>query len=136
MNGEPAGQPGKFWQHCKSALGLDEMARRLRAVAQSQNRLLPRLVDYFQRLQHSRGGAQGVDKGTQLLLALKYRELAERGVFFDFADVEFRNYSQSGEDGILHYIFALIGTTDKRSVEMCAGQGDECNTANLILNHG
>lgn len=40
------------------------------------------------------------------------------------------------EDGILLYIFALIGRTNRVCVEICAGDGVECNTANLILNHG
>jgi hypothetical protein len=52
------------------------------------------------------------------------------------ADVEFRCQSQNGEDGILHYIFSLLGTTDRRVVEICAGDGIECNAANLIINHG
>jgi hypothetical protein len=30
----------------------------------------------------------------------------------------------------------LAGTTDRRCLELCAGDGLECNTANLILNHG
>jgi len=50
--------------------------------------------------------------------------------------VEFRNYSQNGEDGILWYIFSIIGTTNKRCVEICAGSGEQCNTSNLIINHG
>jgi hypothetical protein len=29
----------------------------------------------------------------------------------------------------------LIGTTNRRCVEICAGDGIECNTANLIINH-
>jgi len=52
-----------------------------------------------------------------------------------FNDVGFRLYSQHEEDGILLYIFSLIGTTNKKSVEICAGNGIECNTANLIINH-
>jgi hypothetical protein len=77
-----------------------------------------------------------VDKGTQILLALKYRELARQGVVLGLPEVEFRNFSQSGEDGILHYIFSVIGTTDRRAVEICAGAGSECNCANLIIHHG
>ncbi|MDG2048509.1 MAG: hypothetical protein P8J79_14960 [Halioglobus sp.] len=79
---------------------------------------------------------QLVDKGTQILLALRYQQLAEEKKVLPFNEVEFRNYSQSGEDGIIHYIFSLIGTTNRKSVEMCAGIGSECNTANLIINHG
>ncbi len=52
------------------------------------------------------------------------------------ADVEFRAFSQNGEDGILLYIFSLIGTHQRSCIEICAGDGIECNSANLILNHG
>ncbi|HEY7157441.1 MAG TPA: hypothetical protein VH575_26035 [Gemmataceae bacterium] len=51
-------------------------------------------------------------------------------------DAEFRCFSQNGEDGILLYLFSLIGTTNKRVVEICAGNGIECNAANLIVNQG
>lgn len=52
-----------------------------------------------------------------------------------FKDVGFRVHSQHEEDGILLYIFSIIGTTNKRCVEIGAGDGLECNTANLIINH-
>ena len=74
---------------------------------------------------------------AQVLLRLQYQELARRGTGLpDFASVEFRCYSQNSEDGILLYIFSLLGTTDRRVVEICAGDGIECNAANLIVNHG
>jgi hypothetical protein len=57
-------------------------------------------------------------------------------VILPFDDVEFRNHSQNGEDGLLWYVFSLIGTVGKRCVEICAGDGRECNSANLIINHG
>ena len=78
-----------------------------------------------------------VSKGMQILLAMRYKEiLNNKGILPAFDDVEFRTYSQNGEDGILLYIFSLIGTTNKRSLEICCGDGVECNTANLIINHG
>ena len=78
-----------------------------------------------------------VDRGTQLLLAIKFRENFEKSHrLSDFDEIEFRNYSQNGEDGILCYIFSLIGTVNKRCVEICAGNGTQCNCANLIINHG
>lgn len=77
-----------------------------------------------------------VDKGTQILLTLQYQELVRRGATLpSFREVGFRSYSQNSEDGILLYIFALIGTTNRKVVEICAGDGIECNTANLIINH-
>jgi hypothetical protein len=73
----------------------------------------------------------------QVLLRQQYKDLADRGrPLPDFADVEFRCHSQNGEDGILLYIFSLIGATNRKAVEICAGDGTECNLANLILNHG
>jgi hypothetical protein len=73
---------------------------------------------------------------AQVLLRLHYQELARRGPALPaFHDVEFRCYSQNGEDGILLYLFSLLGTTDRRVVEICAGAGIECNAANLIINH-
>lgn len=82
------------------------------------------------------GGGRFPDAGTQKLLQATYvanpslyagRPISERG---------FSVYSQTDEDGILLYLFALIGVTNRRCVELCAGDGIECNTANLILNHG
>ena len=93
------------------------------------------LDDLQQQLEQIEPSGQNVSKGTQILLGLKYRELAQRGVILAFEEVEFRNFSQTGEDGILHYIYSLIGAGSRRSVEICAGVGSECNSANLILNH-
>ena len=77
-----------------------------------------------------------LDQNLQLSLKLQYRLLWAQGTRLPFADVEFRCFSQTGEDGILLYIFALIGTTNKRAVEACAATGIECCVANLIVNHG
>jgi hypothetical protein len=78
-----------------------------------------------------------VDKEVQLLLSLKYRELlASGGPLPTLGDIEFRCFSQNGEDGILLYLFSLLGTTNQKAVEICAGDGIECNIANLIVNHG
>lgn len=77
-----------------------------------------------------------VCKGSQILLKLKYREFLESGHFPSLQDVEFRNFSENGEDGILLYLFSLIGTTNQRAIEICAGDGRQCNAANLIIHHG
>jgi len=73
----------------------------------------------------------------QVLLRLQYQDLVRRGIDLPtFQDVEFRCYSQNGEDGILLYMFALLGTTNRKVIEICAGDGIECNAANLLINHG
>jgi len=76
------------------------------------------------------------NKATQILLAMKYKEmLALKLPMPTLEEVEFRAYSQFGEDGILLYLFSIIGTNNKKCVEICGGGGYD-NTANLIINHG
>jgi hypothetical protein len=43
---------------------------------------------------------------------------------------------QNGEDGIIQEIFHRIGTTNKFFVEFGIQDGSECNTSNLLENHG
>lgn len=64
------------------------------------------------------------------------KKLMAPGEMPSFRDVGFKVYSQFEEDGILVYIFSVIGTTNKRVVEICAGDGIQCMAANLIINHG
>jgi hypothetical protein len=95
--------------------------------------------DVRQRLQHlERSEKVSVASKTgQLLLSNRWKAMARgKGPLPLFGDVEFRAFSQNGEDGILLYIFSLIGWKSKVCVEICAGNGIECNSANLILNHG
>jgi len=74
---------------------------------------------------------------SQLQLKLTYMMLAEEGKKLpSISDVGFKASSQTDEDGILLYIFSIIGTKGKKCVEVCAGNGIECNSANLIVNHG
>jgi len=72
----------------------------------------------------------------QVMLSVKYKELYNSGFpKFEFKDIGFQIYSQCEEDGILLYIFSIIGTTNKKCVEICLGDVLESNTTNLILNH-
>ncbi len=74
---------------------------------------------------------------AQRHLALWYRNLLDRGAPLpQLPDTGFSIFSQADEDGILLYLFSIIGTTNRIAVEICAGDGQECNTANLIVNHG
>jgi len=108
----------KLMERTRRSLGTDPFASELTRL---REKLDPRLLTC----------------ASQLILANQYRALAHQGgPFPGFQDVEFRAFSQNGEDGILLYIFSLIGMGQRRCVEICAGDGIECNTANLIVNHG
>src|SRR5215831_18093539 len=121
------------FEELRSAMAANQAA--LEELRTTCNRLVTVLGD-------PRGVAYGrerpmIEQLVQVLLRQQYRELANRGgPLPDFADVEFRCNSQNGEDGILLYIFSLIGMTTHMALEICAGDGIECNAANLILNHG
>jgi len=101
------------------------------------------MIDYlkkgFQKLYKElifKDFASSLSSVEQKNLLAQYRIAQQVGATpFTFADVGFRAHSQFEEDGILLYLFSLIGFTNKKCVEICAGDGIECNTANLILNH-
>lgn len=77
-----------------------------------------------------------LSRQTQLLLSLQYKDLADsHNKALDLDHVAFDEYSEAGEDGILLYIYSIIGTTSRKFVDIGAGGIAGSNTANLILNH-
>lgn len=73
----------------------------------------------------------------QLLLALKFREVTlAQGHAIPFDDIGFNAFSPTYEDGILLYIFSLIGMTNRQCLDIGAGKVYGSNVANLIVNHG
>ena len=95
------------------------------------------LSEELQRLKVRVDDRASLDKKLQILLGLQYKDRIDAGrPPLALNDIEFRTFSQNGEDGILHYVFSIIGADSKRVVEMCAADGMECNAANLIINHG
>jgi hypothetical protein len=79
----------------------------------------------------------GIDQVNQIQLFQFYKKLYREGyVEDDLRNIEFSNFSQHGEDGVLLYLFSLIGFEKREVVEICAGDGVECNAANLIVNYG
>ncbi len=79
---------------------------------------------------------RGVDRTVQLLLTERYALLPGSGrPLPELAATEATFFSQNGEDGVLLYLLALLGHGSRTSAEICAGDGLECCTANLIVNH-
>jgi hypothetical protein len=54
----------------------------------------------------------------------------------ELSDTGFRVFSQNDEDGVLLYIFSLIGTTNKKCLDVAYAGPIGANTTNLICNWG
>lgn len=75
-------------------------------------------------------------KANQLLLFQLYRQLHAQGVRVSPGDTGLRVFSGTDDDGILLYLFAILGFGNRVCVDIGAGDGLNSNCANLILNFG
>jgi len=97
-------------------------------------RRLLNLVHVPRRLEALDAGQRSI--GAQYAKALYPGLLPESTGKSALNSHEFRVYSQHGEDGILLYLFSIIGVKSRRFVEFGVEDGTECNTANLSINFG
>jgi hypothetical protein len=80
---------------------------------------------------------RGLDQSVQNLMTAQYRQqLLAGGPLPELQETEATFFSQNGEDGVLLFLFAVLGHGDRLAAEICAGDGIECCTANLVVNHG
>jgi hypothetical protein len=76
-------------------------------------------------------------KAMQIKLISHYRNQIHQQSFLPHLnDTGFRIFSQNDEDGIILFLFAVIGAKTKLFVEIGTGNGTECNCANLAINLG
>jgi hypothetical protein len=74
---------------------------------------------------------------AQIQLSLKYKETVQaQNKGLEFEQVGFNVFSSTYEDGILLYLFSLMGTTNKKCVDIGAGAVKGSDVVNLIINHG
>lgn len=66
----------------------------------------------------------------------QYREMARKNEVPPLRETGFRVFSQFEEDGLLLFIFAMIGTASERFIEIGANDGINSNCANLAINFG
>lgn len=72
----------------------------------------------------------------QRQLYLEYQKLVKSKQVPKLADTGFRVFSQFEEDGMLLFIFSIIGMTQKTFVEIGSDDGVNSNSANLYFNFG
>jgi hypothetical protein len=65
----------------------------------------------------------------------RYREMARNNSLPHFSETGFRVFSQFEEDGVLLYIFSLLGMPNKTFIEIGADDGVNSNSANLYFHH-
>lgn len=78
----------------------------------------------------------GIGKQSQILLSLKYQSMVQRDERLPgLKEVGFDVFSTTWEDGILLYLFSLLGMKTRRCVDIGAGVVWGSLTANLIVHH-
>jgi len=75
-------------------------------------------------------------KINQTMLFNFYRYSMNQGFRFHLSDTGFRIFSQFEEDGILLYIFSVIGMKHKTFIDIGSGDGINSNCANFAVNFG
>ena len=92
--------------------------------------LISKLVAYFD--------VASLQGQIQKNIEVQYLHFVKNSVkiFHDIKDAGFRCYSQFEEDGIILYLLTVIGKKTRSVVEISCGDGKECMSANLIINHG
>ena len=90
---------------------------------------------FFSNLYRSRLQTK-VSRGEQLLLINEYKKLThEKRPLPSFNEIGFQEYSGTDEDGILLFLFSLLGIKNKVLVDIGCATPLGSNSANLILNH-
>lgn len=94
-----------------------------------------RIVSYLKRKQQMEKSIS-CQKALQTQLMESYRlELDSDLPAKALHEIGFSTFSENNEDGVLLYLFSIIGTSGKTSIEIGCGYGSECNTANLLIHH-
>jgi hypothetical protein len=73
---------------------------------------------------------------AQRQLFLNYQEMKKKGNLPQISETGFRAFSQFEEDGMLLFIFSILGMENKTFVEIGADDGVNSNAANLYFNFG
>lgn len=83
------------------------------------------------------GFIKDISRETQILLVSHFKQMyQDNDGIMNLENVGFNVYSPTYEDGILLYIFSLIGMTNKKLVDIGAGTIRGSSVSNLIINHG
>lgn len=77
-----------------------------------------------------------VETNTILSAQLHVERIRNTGIVSDLGEIEFRAFSQWGEDGIIQYLVHKVPIKDKSFVEFGVENYTEANTRFLLINDG
>lgn len=97
--------------------------------------MLPRVISFYRRVRAWMQGTDAHERTLELLGALLAQGVAGRSGISSLREVEFRVFSQWGDDGIIQWIISHMPSTPKRFVEFGVEDYSESNTRFLMVNN-
>lgn len=97
--------------------------------------LIRRFIRQIRRLLTGRVSSQ-VETNTILSAQLHVDRIRNAGIVSDFSEIEFRAFSQWGEDGIIQYLIHNVPVENTSFVEFGVENYTEANTRFLLINDG
>ncbi|MFI5071569.1 MAG: hypothetical protein ACHP8A_11830 [Terriglobales bacterium] len=96
---------------------------------------LARIINYYRRVRAWVQGSDAHERTLELLGGFLAQQVAGKQQVSSLHDVEFRVYSQWGDDGIIQWIISRLPSTPKRFVEFGVEDYSESNTRFLMVNN-
>ncbi|TPG08652.1 hypothetical protein EAH88_10455 [Rhodanobacter glycinis] len=96
---------------------------------------LARIISYYRRVKAWVQGSDAHERTLELLGAFLAQQVAIKQYVSSLHDVEFRVYSQWGDDGIIQWIISHLPSIPKRFIEFGVEDYSESNTRFLMVNN-
>ncbi|MFC5438084.1 hypothetical protein ACFPME_16105 [Rhodanobacter umsongensis] len=96
---------------------------------------LAQIISYYRRVRTWVQGSDAHERTLELLGGFLAQQVAGKQHVSSLHDVEFRVYSQWGDDGIIQWIVSHLPSTPKRFVEFGIEDYSESNTRFLMVNN-
>jgi hypothetical protein len=93
------------------------------------------MVGQYRRIRNWVQGGDAHDRTRELLGAMLAQQVAARRSISSLHEVEFRVYSQFGDDGIIQWLLSRLPSLPKRFVEFGVEDYSESNTRFLMVNN-
>ena len=97
--------------------------------------ILERLISHYREFRSWMQGRDAHERTLELLGAMLAKQIANRHQISSLHEVEFRVFSQWGDDGIIQWLLSQIPALPKRFVEFGVEDYSESNTRFLMVNN-